>query len=60
MSKIKKLYTVDEVCEILGKTREKLLPVIEKLFPDCAKRTRHTFTEDELSQIKTAIENNNS
>lgn len=60
MSEIKKLYTLDEVCKALGKTRKELLPVIEELFPDYAKRIGHKFTEDELSQIKTAIENNNS
>ncbi len=53
------MYTLDEICEILGKTKEELWPVIEKLFPDFAKRPSHKITEDELSQIRTAIENNN-
>ena len=57
MSEIKKLYTIDEVCEILDKTREEILPVIEKLFPDFAKRPDHRITEDELSQIKAALNN---
>ncbi len=55
MSKIKKLYTLDEVCKALCKTREELLPVITKHIPDYAKRTDHKLTEDELSQIETAI-----
>ena len=55
MSEIKKLYTLDEGCEVLGITREELLPVITKHIPDYAKRTDHKLTEDELSQIETAI-----
>ncbi len=60
MSKIKKLYSVPEVCKETGKTRKELSILIPKLIRGFAERENHKITEDELSVIKTAIENSNS